>query len=158
MKDIAAGIIQKAIKSGADQAEVFASNQRSLQIEVLDQKLESSNNISSGGIGLRIIKDKRLGFAYTAIDDEYSINELIRSSIENSKLTSRDDLLDFAEKIDQPREIKLYDNSSETLKFKDKLDWYRKYPMLRTVKLIKIPKPKIQKSFSLCFLKRNLIP
>ncbi|MFC1559555.1 TldD/PmbA family protein [Candidatus Margulisiibacteriota bacterium] len=120
-QELAAQIIKRSLSSGADLAEVFISKENSLNIEVINQKLESSDNIESGGIGLRIIKDHKLGFSYITGSDEDSLSELINSAIANSKNTVQDNILAFPESALQPKEVNIYDKEAEKVPFKEKL-------------------------------------
>ncbi len=89
---IPAGDILKIIrKKDVDSAEVFLSSSRSLKIDVLDGKVESVDEVRDAGCGLRVIKGKRLGFAYTSELDEAVIVETIDQAIENAKSSDTDE-------------------------------------------------------------------
>jgi PmbA protein len=62
---ISKDIINKAIEAGADEAEVFIERSRSSQIEILNQQIEAVDIKEETGFGLRVIKNKRLGFSFT---------------------------------------------------------------------------------------------
>jgi len=93
-KDLAKSILQKA-KAVSDEAEVYLNTREHLNIDVLDQKIESVDNVTDGGIALRLIKDKKLGFAYTADFDEYSVETLIAQALDNSKSSAPDENIGF---------------------------------------------------------------
>ena len=94
-KDLAKSILQKA-KATSDEAEVYLNTREHLNIDVLNQKIESVDNVTDGGIALRVIKDKRMGFAYTADFDEHSIETLIAQALDNSKSSMPDENIGFA--------------------------------------------------------------
>ncbi|MEC4676782.1 MAG: TldD/PmbA family protein [Nitrospirota bacterium] len=63
--DFAEDIISKALKRGADQAEVFIRSSRTLSVEIKKQTLDSFTSSSGFGYSLRIIKKGRPGFSYS---------------------------------------------------------------------------------------------
>ena len=94
--DLAKDILQKA-KAVSDEAEVYLNTREHLSIDVLDQKIESVDNVTDGGIALRLIKDKKIGFAYTADFDEHSIETLVAQALDNSKSSAPDEIVGFPE-------------------------------------------------------------
>jgi len=93
---ISAGEILKLIqKKGVDSAEVFLSSSSSLKIDVLDGKVESVDEVRDEGCGLRVIKDKRLGFAYTSEFEASVIEETIDQALENAKSSEADEYNSF---------------------------------------------------------------
>jgi len=120
-REFASQVLKRTLSAGADQAEVYVSQENALSIDVLDQKLESSDTISSGGISIRVIKDNRLGFSYTASFDDDSISELIGSAIHNSRNTHADQFIDFPESPARVPEVKTYDRSADVIAFGEKL-------------------------------------
>jgi len=91
LKNIAHDTLKKALKSGADLAEIFIVKSDSNKIDVLDQKIESFDKISDQGMGIRVIKDKRLGFSYTADFDPHSIDQTISKAIASAENTPQDE-------------------------------------------------------------------
>jgi len=94
IKDLAKNILKNA-KTKADEAEVYFSSRKQLKIDVIDREIESIDNVSEGGLSLRLIKDKKLGFAYTADLDEHSIEILIDQALESSKSSVPDENIDL---------------------------------------------------------------
>ena len=85
-------LIDKAQKAGAAQAEVFLVKEKGLKIDVLDQKIESIDDLLDGGFGLRIIdKEKRLGFAYATEPEE----DLVEAALANARFTQPDECHTF---------------------------------------------------------------
>jgi PmbA protein len=95
-KDLAKSILQKA-KAVSDEAEVYLNTREHLNIDVLNRKIESVDNVTDGGIAIRMIKDKRMGFAYTGDFDEYSVETLIAQALDNSKSSAPDENIGFPE-------------------------------------------------------------
>ena len=88
-------VVSKAIKSGADQAEVFMKSSKSLSVEIKEQAVDSLKASASLGYSLRVIKDGRLGFSYaTAAGDRDSI---ITKAIDAARFSDPDNFLDLPE-------------------------------------------------------------
>ena len=83
-------ILKKILARKVDEAEVFLSSTKTLKADVLNQKTESLDEINDIGCGVRIIKDKKLGFAYTSDFDETSLEETVDQAIENAKSSEAD--------------------------------------------------------------------
>jgi PmbA protein len=118
----AQALTSTAKKKGADEAEIFASESRTQKIDVLDGKIEASDNLQTGGMAVRVIKDKRSGFAYTAEIEEDAFESAIDHAIENSKTTARDENLCFAEPKTQAVKLSLVDKAIDTTDIRKKAD------------------------------------
>lgn len=81
-------IIKEALSNSAREAEVFALNSRTLNIEVKSQDIENIDISESTGYAIRVIKNHRLGFAYSTEPERYK--EVVREAITTSKFTSED--------------------------------------------------------------------
>ena len=81
-KLLAEKIVKKAIKSGADEAEVFLENNREFELSVRNGDVENIKQSTSNGIGLTVFKDKRLGFSYTSDFSDFSIKEFIKKAVQ----------------------------------------------------------------------------
>ncbi|OGC04537.1 hypothetical protein A3H38_02410 [candidate division WOR-1 bacterium RIFCSPLOWO2_02_FULL_46_20] len=84
-------VLKSILAKKADQAEVFFSSSKTLKIDVLDQKVESIDEIEEQGIGIRVIKDNKLGFAYTSDFDETVLEETITRAIDNAANSEADE-------------------------------------------------------------------
>ena len=120
-KDFAQNLLDRAKKLGAEQSEVYINSITHLKIDVINRKIESFDNISEGGLGVRIIKDKKMGFAYTADLDEHAIENTITQAINNSKNTTPDIHLNFPVPENQNTSIPLVDDDIKNTDIKDKI-------------------------------------
>ena len=91
-------ILEAVLKKGVDQAEVYLSSSKTTKVSVLNGKVESSDEIANAGMGIRIIKDKKQGFAYTSDLDEFVKDFTISKAIENAKNSEADEYLSLPEK------------------------------------------------------------
>jgi PmbA protein len=79
-------------KIGADEAEAFAQSQRIIEIVLERAEIQSERIKNHSGLGIRLIKDKKLGFAYISILSKRSIEEACKSakSIANVSIPNPD--------------------------------------------------------------------
>ena len=87
----------------------------------MDQRTESIDNVTEGGIALRIIQDKRPGFAYTADFDEQSMDLLVDQAVENSKSALADQYAGFPSPKKQSKVLKLVEPNIDSTPLADKL-------------------------------------
>jgi PmbA protein len=88
-------VVARALKDGADQAEVFMNTSKSLSVEIKGQAVESLKSSTGLGYSLRIIKDGRLGFSYaTDVKDSDSV---IANAIEATRFSDPDEFLGLPE-------------------------------------------------------------
>jgi len=83
----------KMLKRRVDDWEIFYSSQNGISIEVKDARVDAFKVSSSEGVGLRIIKDKRIGFSFTSFLAKDPLNELVESAITGSKGVTADEFL-----------------------------------------------------------------
>lgn len=91
-------VIAEAIKQGADQAEIFIKSSRNLSVEIKGQSIDSLKSSLSFGYSLRIIRNRRLGFAYSSAREEK--DAVIRNALEAAEYTEEDGSLDLPDAAD----------------------------------------------------------
>jgi len=74
-------------KSKIDEYEIYISSSTDNELEVFEGKVESLSYSDSKGIGIRIFKDKKIGYSYTTSLEENKIKDCIEKAILNSKIT-----------------------------------------------------------------------
>ena len=106
-------LVSQALKSGADQAEVFIKSYKNLTVDIKCQEVDSLTSSLSYGYGLRVIRNNRLGFAYaTDIKENYPV---IRQAIESAGFSDEDSCLGFPGSS-VPSHIDVYDPAVSDLK------------------------------------------
>lgn len=90
-KEFAAEVVRKAIKSGADEAEVFLEEGRESEVGTRMGKIETLKQATSKGLGLRVFAGKKLGFSYTSDFSKKSIEAFVEKAVALAKETSRDE-------------------------------------------------------------------
>lgn len=77
-------------KGRIDQFELFAASHTGSEIEVFNGKVDTLSSSDSAGLGVRVFKDKAMGYAYTAVLEDAVIEDTIEKSIANSSVSKRD--------------------------------------------------------------------
>ena len=104
--------IEKAVENKCDAYEIYIDESKVIELDSLKEELNFAKEEIELGVGVRVIKDNKQGFAFTSNMDE--IVETSLKAIENTKLTKVDENYGFAE-VEKVGEVKkVYDN-----KFKD---------------------------------------
>jgi PmbA protein len=83
-REIGDECVQRIKKRRIDGYEIYLSQSISTSIEVRDGELESFTRAQSTGIGLRVIKDQRLGFSYLSSFGTSEIDGMIAAAIDGA--------------------------------------------------------------------------
>ncbi|MBI1789061.1 MAG: TldD/PmbA family protein [Acidobacteria bacterium] len=90
MIDLAADLVQQALAAGATGAECILSEGEEFSANVRMRELESLKEAGSRGAGLRVVKGKRSGSAYTSDFSVEGIRRLVASAVEMAGMTTED--------------------------------------------------------------------
>jgi len=90
----AGDLVGRALKSGADKAEVFCKSYKNISVEVKDRSVEALSSSFSSGYSVRVIKNNRLGFSFST--DPTEAGRVVMRAIEASQYADQDPYLDFA--------------------------------------------------------------
>jgi PmbA protein len=80
LRDLAALAVKYCEKIGADEAEAFGQSQQTVEVVLERAEIQSERVKTQQGIGVRIIKKKKLGFAFTSTLSKSSIEECCRNA------------------------------------------------------------------------------
>lgn len=90
-KSLAADLVKKCLKKGADAAEVYLQDSRNLRIRVRNGDIETVQEAASHGVGFRIFKSGRMAFSSCNDLSEKALNSAIASAVEFAKKTTPDE-------------------------------------------------------------------
>jgi len=90
-KAIAEQVIKICRKNGADLAESYLASSRELSLEVRNGEIESIQEASSYGLGLRVITGKKLGFAYVNDFRPESLEETVTRALNFARVLTADE-------------------------------------------------------------------
>ncbi len=86
-KDTASRINRHSV----DEFEIFTASSVENEIEIFKGKIDTLSFSDSIGMGVRIFKDRSVGYAYTAVLDEKIIEDCIDRAISNSRITKKEE-------------------------------------------------------------------
>ncbi|MBI3754087.1 MAG: TldD/PmbA family protein [Deltaproteobacteria bacterium] len=114
--------LAKLLKNKVDAWEIFYSLQKGLSIEAKDGKVDAFKVSSNEGIGLRILRDKKMGFSFTSALSKESLKQLLENAIAASKGVEPDDFLSLPSLQKQTAgELMLLDSSLDKTSEEDKI-------------------------------------
>lgn len=108
---------EKNIRKYCDEYEIFAENSQLLQLDAQKSDLSFAKEEINLGIGIRVIYDNKLGFAFTS--DMNKIPETAEKAYSNAKLNEKDPNFSFAEKAPLPTIKNNYDNKNKELELNE---------------------------------------
>jgi len=85
--------IEKAGAHGAESAESYLSHSREIEIEVRDGRIETIKSAEERGLGLRVFRGGRMGFAYSTDLSAPGLDILAREAAANASQTAEDRFL-----------------------------------------------------------------
>ncbi len=117
-------VVDRARQKGV-QAEAFLLYDRELGIEVAGGQIETLKEAEEVGLGIRVIKDGRLGFSYATAPDEQTAGEMVERALESSGYTSPDENNTLpAGEFDYPR-LAVYEPGIRQASLEQKIDLAR---------------------------------
>lgn len=88
---LAEKLVSKALKAGADAAEIYISAGRNLSVNILNGEIETIEESDSAGVGIRVIAGGSLGFSYSNSLEMKSLEQTIAMAVKFAKLTTPDE-------------------------------------------------------------------
>lgn len=113
---MAADVVSRALRDGADRAEAFFKSYRNISVEIKDQSVESLSTSFSSGYSVRVIRNNRMGFSFSTDIGEFA--EVVRRALEASDAADEDPFLAFAQ-TSPASEVPVYDEAVPDVKEDD---------------------------------------
>ena len=95
--------VKKALKNNCDEYEIYIEESKSIQLDSLKSELNFAKEEIDLGVGIRVLKDNKQGFAFTSNMDKLA--ETSQKAIDNTKLTKKDENYAFAE-VEKVKDVK----------------------------------------------------
>lgn len=118
---LAKELVDRATARGAHQAEVYISKGKELTIEVANGQVETLKNAEEQGLGVRVIVDNRLGYAYTSDFSPQALEATLQQAIRNAEKTHPDPHYRLPEPFSDHRELEVYDPEIEAITVEEKI-------------------------------------
>jgi PmbA protein len=114
---------EKTVKGKCDAYEIYIDEGKLIQLDSLKDELNFAKEEIEMGLGIRVIKDKKQGFAFTSNLDNIDATAL--QAIENTKLTKVDENYSFAE-VEKVSEVKnIYDKKFKDLSLDESVEFLK---------------------------------
>ena len=81
--------VKKAVENKCDAYEIYIDETKLIELDSKKDELNFAKEEIDLGLGIRVIKDNRLGFAFTSNLDK--IAETANQAVENTKLNKKDE-------------------------------------------------------------------
>ena len=114
---------KKAVKNSCDAYEIYIEESKSIELDSRKEELNFAKEEIDCGVGIRVIKDNKVGFAFTS--DMNKIEEAAMQSIENTKLNKVDENYAFAEVEKVPETKKVYDKKFNDLSLDESIEFLK---------------------------------
>lgn len=95
--------------SGAAEAETYLSNSKELFVEIREGRVDTMKVAQERGLGLRVITDNRVGFAFTSDLGHDSLQDVVKRAIANARETAADFYWSLPSPSSSYPELDLYD-------------------------------------------------
>ncbi|MBN2461602.1 MAG: TldD/PmbA family protein [Candidatus Cloacimonetes bacterium] len=112
--------------SKADDIEILLSSNKSFSVKIHNQEIESFNYADAKGIGVRVIKDDKVGYAYTEEFNEKTLRVIVDQAVENSSFSEDADKIEFSSYPDIPRRPRVYSRKLDAVDVASKIDFTKK--------------------------------
>jgi len=121
-KDLTDKLINKCMKNGADEAEVYLETSRNLSIQVLNGEIETIEEASSHGVGFRVFVEGKMGFSHCNDLGDKSLEETLKRAISFAKLTTPDENNTLTTNTEVSTVAGLYDPEITTVPMETKIN------------------------------------
>lgn len=107
--------VEKAIQSGADEAEAFLTQGREISVRAENNEIKIATSQTEDGIGIRVFSKQGLGFASVNVLNEKEIETAAENAVSLSKASPKDEYNLLPEPEPTKRVPGLYDEKAEGL-------------------------------------------
>ena len=115
--------VKKTVENNCDAYEIYIDESKTIELDSLKEELNFAKEEIDLGVGIRVLKDKKQGFAFTSNLD--NLTQTAQKAIENTKLTKVDENYAFAE-VEKVSEIKdVYDNKFNDLSLDEAVEFLK---------------------------------
>ncbi len=121
-RELVSAVVAEAEKRGAEMVEAYYQRSEDLTIEVRNGEVETLKIAGEEGLGIRVIKGKSLGFAYTSDLSWSSVKETIDAALANLQVASEDSFNILPEAPSSYPELDLLDPALREVPLEEKIE------------------------------------
>lgn len=122
-KGLAAHILEMA--GNKVQAEVFIQDSQEMTIEVANYEVENLKLAQERGVGLRVVADRRLGYAYSSDLSPGALQKMVQQAIHNAGQSEPDPDWELPGPQDYGQDMNLYDEETFRAPVEEKIELAR---------------------------------
>ncbi len=119
MDDLGNHALEYALKK-ADQAEIYLETTENVDATIQNDQVDFAKEAFSMGVGIRVINDERMGFAYTTQKEH--ILKAVDKAVSNAKANLADENLSFAPKSKYPKIKEIYDGKIREMELGESIE------------------------------------
>ncbi len=112
--------LDEARRSGVE-AEAFLMHAKELSIEIVEGRVETLKQADETGLGVRVIKEGRTGFAFTSDLSDKAVKNAVNDAINISVFTTQDEYQILPEKAVYP-DLQLFDQDTAAMSLEEKIE------------------------------------
>ena len=122
-------IFEKA-KNRVDDIEILLSSGKSFSVRINNQNVESFNYADNLGLGIRVIRDGKVGYSYTEEFSDEAFEMIINEAIANSECVESKEPVFFKKFADINEKLNIYSEELDNVKVEDKINLAKKLESL----------------------------
>jgi len=123
--DIAQFALEQALGAGAGMAEAYLNADRELSVEVRDGRVETMKVARDRGLGLRVIVDGKVGFAFTTDLSREAVASIVRQAMANAARTAADPCRILPKPYGEYTRLDIYDPAIRSTGEEEKIELAR---------------------------------
>lgn len=109
-------------KRGKNQAEVYLTDAQEMSIEVADRQVENMKLAQERGLGLRVVVDNRLGYAFTSDLARDSLEKVVEKALQTARQSEPDSNWELPMPYDNYSSLDLYDEEIFRVPVEEKIN------------------------------------
>lgn len=115
-------IVQRALQLDAFAAEAFFTKNKDLTIDVSDQQVETMKLAEQQGVGIRVFRNQKLGFAFTSDLSDSALDQAVQQAVANSESTEKDQYHMLPGPVASYAPVSLYDPNISRTPIEEKIE------------------------------------
>lgn len=115
-------VVEDALARGAGAAEGFLISSKTTTIDVKEGVVDTLISGLDEGVGLRLLVEKRLGFAFSSDLSPTALSRLVEEALQEAKVSEPDPYHGFPRPFPQYPEVKAYDPSLRAIPASEKVE------------------------------------
>jgi len=113
-------LVKRFVKPGYEY-EIFRQRLKKLKVEVSEGDVENLSSSEESGVGIRVLKEDRIGFSYTSHPDEDSLKDAVEKAIQMCDLQNPDKGNVFLKELEESQIESVFDREGVETPLEEKI-------------------------------------